>query len=131
MLRSELLAKRLIEDDIPETPGPPLEVPAQNNVKDMLDQMLPTETLRLGGNEMINAAGMVNLAIREYGLGYAKGKKWAVGVLSTWRLAPDMITKILDDPRTTVEADGFNAVVTIHRYDKPSRNRKRSQQPPA
>lgn len=125
MTRAEILAKRLIEDE------PPAGTPP-TDVKDALDQLMPTETLRLGGNDFINAPGLIHLAIREYNLGgrNVKGKKWALGVVRAWPIPPEKVMKILTDPRTTVEANGVHAIVTLHNYDEPPRNRKSSQRPP-
>lgn len=122
MNRAEVIAAHLLEADPPTDP------------KDIINQVMPTKTLRLGGNDFLNAPAMVNLAIREFNLGGGrnmKGRKWARGLLSAWRLDAETIEKILADPRTTVEADGDHAVVTIHTYAQPPRNRKSIQRPPA
>lgn len=129
MNRAQLIANRLLENDLP--PGTP-----PSTAKDAMDELMPTETFTLKGSSMFHAPGMINLAIREYNLGLPgrgnkKGKKWAVGLVSAWQLPPEIVTKILEDPRTTVEANGDDAVITIHKYDQPPRPNQRSQRPPA
>lgn len=129
MNRAENIVQRLLEMDV-------------HSAKDTIEKLTPTKTIKLGGNDMLNAAGMVNIAIREYnhgqlnpqgaqGRSLTRGQKWARQLLHVWELSPEIVDQILTDPRTTVEGHGNNAIITIHLYAQPARNSQSRQRPPA
>jgi len=111
MNRAAILVQRLVEDDPPK-PG--------FYAKDVINDLTPTQVIKLGGADFVHTPGLIKIAQHEYRCG-AKGRKWAKKLLSTWQLAPEIVNKILGDPRTTVEADGHNASVTVHNYAQPTR----------
>ena len=136
MNRSEILAKRLLEHE-PEPPRPPEQEPTKAtppklqtsaDVKDEIDKLMPTRQYRFKGGSMWNAAGMLNLALRNFTmkLGH-KEQKWSLNVFRAMNAPQDVIDALIAG-RATIESDGNDAIVTVQLYgDTPTRIARRKR----
>jgi hypothetical protein len=97
----------ILLEDVPFDPDVP------ENPKDELGRVFPTKVVRLGGNDMLYAPGMVQAAQAQFRSRSRADKEHAMKLIKCWPgLSDDEYTAILSG-RCEVKPDGDSAVVTI------------------
>jgi len=86
------------------------------DVKDVVDRLLPTRTYRLGGSSMIHSPGLVSYAQRLYRSRSRKDREQAMALISAWPGMPEDVRISILKGNCHVEAEGDTAVITIKDY---------------
>lgn len=87
-----------------------------DDVKSEIDRLLPTKTYRLGGNDMLHAPGVVQIARTRWLEKSRKAKDHAMRIMKCWPGLPDEVCLAVLNGTAKVESDGHTAVVTVREY---------------
>ena len=104
----------------PEPPSEPHQIVREaeepEDVRSEIDRLLPTKSVRLRGNSMLNASGIVQYAQQRWTERSKGAKKNAMDIIKAWQGLPDELYLAILNGKCTVEADGDDAVITIRQY---------------
>lgn len=105
-MKAEKFIAILLEDE-------PFDPDVPDNPKEELGKIFPTKTVRLGGNEMLYAPGMIQAAQAQYRSRNRADREHGMKIIKCWPgLSEDEYLAILSG-RCEVKPDGNSAVVTI------------------
>lgn len=97
------------------TPAPEPE-PDPTNFRSEVDRLLPTKNVRLRGNSMIHAPGIIAAAQNLWSQRSAQDKKRGMDIIKTWQGLPKELYIAILSGKAHIETDGDDAVITIPQY---------------
>jgi len=89
---------------------PPLDARSE------IDRLLPTKTYRLGGNSMIHAPGVVNIAQTQWRSRSKKDKANGMAIIKSWPGLPESAYLAILNRQCEIVTDGDTAVITVKEY---------------